>query len=80
MDREGEVFPELLAGGEGADEAVVGERRIPGTRRRGRPEGDDVVETVAVAHYDDVLAERRGVGQAHRRFGGKISRESGIVI
>lgn len=69
MDREGELPSKFVAGGEGADEAVVGERRIPGARRRGRPERHDVVEPVAVAHYDDVLAEVGGaiaIGQTHQ--------------
>lgn len=57
VDRESELLPQLSAGGEGADVAVVGEGWVPGARRGRRPERHDVVEPVAVAHYDDVLAE-----------------------
>lgn len=75
VDRKGELLPELVAGGVGADVAVVGERRVPGARRGGRPERHGVVEAIAVAHYDDVLAQARGaiaVGQTHQiDFGGK---------
>lgn len=57
MDRERELLSELIAGGEGPDAAVVSQRRVPGTRGGRRPEWEDVVEPVTVAHYDYVLVE-----------------------
>lgn len=47
--------PDALADGPGAEEAGVGERRVPGARLLGGPEGLRLVEAIAVAHDDDAL-------------------------
>lgn len=73
MDREAELIPELAAGAERPDPARLDEGRVPGAGRRGHPERLEVVDAVAVAHYDDVLAALRvglGIGGRHRSGGG----------
>lgn len=55
VNGEAEIGPELGAGAEGADAALLDERWIPGTRGVFDPAGLKVVDTVAVAHDDDVL-------------------------
>lgn len=69
MDREAELVPELAAGAERPDQAGLDEGRVPGAGRRGHPQRLEVVDAVAVAHHDDVLAALRvglGIGGRHR--------------
>lgn len=57
VESEREVVAELATRGEGSDPTLLDKGWVPGSGSGGHPHGFEVVDAIAVTHYDDVLVE-----------------------